>query len=229
MPFPATISQGDSGPVVRWAQYLLVRITLSYTQIDGIFGPVTKGRSSSSSRTTISSSTASSDPQPGPLSGATSLSHRRWRRDRTDPSCACAADRAERRQRRLLAGLQCGARRRRRLRPEDRGRSQRHSADGQHHGRRHRRPADVGLACARGGTSARGSLRCDGSRQPLTRAGVSRSRGGMTNPKGRVAIVTGAAGGIGAAIANALTHGGVTVAAVGHGQSQSEARRRTPG
>ncbi len=42
MPFPQTISEGDSGPVVRWAQYLLVRITLSYTQIDGIFGPVTK-------------------------------------------------------------------------------------------------------------------------------------------------------------------------------------------
>ena len=43
MAFPATISQGDTGPDVRWAQYLLVRITLSYQQIDGIFGPVTKG------------------------------------------------------------------------------------------------------------------------------------------------------------------------------------------
>ena len=43
MPVPATISQGDTGPVVRWAQYLLVRITLSYEQIDGIFGPVTNG------------------------------------------------------------------------------------------------------------------------------------------------------------------------------------------
>ena len=42
MTFPKTISEGDSGPVVRWAQYLLVRRTLSYTQIDGIFGPVTK-------------------------------------------------------------------------------------------------------------------------------------------------------------------------------------------
>ena len=39
---PPTISEGATGPVVRWAQYLLVRRTLSYTQIDGIFGPVTK-------------------------------------------------------------------------------------------------------------------------------------------------------------------------------------------
>jgi peptidoglycan hydrolase-like protein with peptidoglycan-binding domain len=38
---PQTISEGDSGPDVRWAQYLLVRIVLSYTDIDGIFGPVT--------------------------------------------------------------------------------------------------------------------------------------------------------------------------------------------
>ena len=37
-----TIQEGSQGPVVRWAQYLLVRRTLSYPQIDGIFGPVTK-------------------------------------------------------------------------------------------------------------------------------------------------------------------------------------------
>ena len=37
-----TISEGATGPVVRWAQYLLVRRTLSDDQIDGIFGPVTK-------------------------------------------------------------------------------------------------------------------------------------------------------------------------------------------
>ena len=37
-----TISEGATGPVVRWAQYLLVRRTLSDNQIDGIFGPVTK-------------------------------------------------------------------------------------------------------------------------------------------------------------------------------------------
>jgi peptidoglycan hydrolase-like protein with peptidoglycan-binding domain len=42
MPTPATISEGATGPTVRWLQYLLVRRTLSYTQIDGIFGPVTK-------------------------------------------------------------------------------------------------------------------------------------------------------------------------------------------
>ncbi len=42
MPTPATISQGATGPTVRWLQYLLVRRTLSYNQIDGIFGPVTK-------------------------------------------------------------------------------------------------------------------------------------------------------------------------------------------
>jgi peptidoglycan hydrolase-like protein with peptidoglycan-binding domain len=38
-----TISQGASGPTVRWLQYLLVRRTLSDNhQIDGHFGPVTK-------------------------------------------------------------------------------------------------------------------------------------------------------------------------------------------
>jgi peptidoglycan hydrolase-like protein with peptidoglycan-binding domain len=39
---PATISEGATGSTVRWLQYLLVRRTLSYNQIDGIFGPVTK-------------------------------------------------------------------------------------------------------------------------------------------------------------------------------------------
>ncbi len=38
-----TISEGASGPAVRWLQYLLVRRTLSDNhQIDGHFGPVTK-------------------------------------------------------------------------------------------------------------------------------------------------------------------------------------------
>lgn len=37
-----TLSEGATGPNVRWAQYLLVRRTLSDNQIDGIFGPVTK-------------------------------------------------------------------------------------------------------------------------------------------------------------------------------------------
>ena len=36
-----TLSQGDTGPDVRWAQYRLVRQTLSYTDVDGVFGPVT--------------------------------------------------------------------------------------------------------------------------------------------------------------------------------------------
>ena len=42
MSVPATIQLGATGPIVRWAQYLLVRRTLSYPQIDGIFGPVTR-------------------------------------------------------------------------------------------------------------------------------------------------------------------------------------------
>jgi peptidoglycan hydrolase-like protein with peptidoglycan-binding domain len=42
MATPATISEGATGPTVRWLQYLLVRRTLSDSQIDGIFGPVTK-------------------------------------------------------------------------------------------------------------------------------------------------------------------------------------------
>jgi peptidoglycan hydrolase-like protein with peptidoglycan-binding domain len=39
---PPIISVGATGPTVTWAQYLLVRWTLSYTQIFGIFRPVTK-------------------------------------------------------------------------------------------------------------------------------------------------------------------------------------------
>ena len=42
MPTPATISEGATGPTVRWLQYLLVRRTLSDDQIDSSFGPVTK-------------------------------------------------------------------------------------------------------------------------------------------------------------------------------------------
>ncbi len=42
MSTPETIAEGATGPTVRWLQYLLVRRTLSYTQIDGIFGSVTK-------------------------------------------------------------------------------------------------------------------------------------------------------------------------------------------
>jgi peptidoglycan hydrolase-like protein with peptidoglycan-binding domain len=42
MPVPPTISEGATGPTVRWAQYLLVRRTMTDNQIDGIFGPVTK-------------------------------------------------------------------------------------------------------------------------------------------------------------------------------------------
>jgi peptidoglycan hydrolase-like protein with peptidoglycan-binding domain len=42
MPTPATISEGATGPTVRWLQYLLVRRTMSDNQIDGVFGPVTK-------------------------------------------------------------------------------------------------------------------------------------------------------------------------------------------
>src|SRR6476619_7387447 len=42
MAFPQTIHEGDVGPDVRWAQYLLTRITLSDTDIDGIFGKNTR-------------------------------------------------------------------------------------------------------------------------------------------------------------------------------------------
>jgi peptidoglycan hydrolase-like protein with peptidoglycan-binding domain len=42
MSVPATIQLGATGPIVRWAQYLLVRRTLSYPQIDGVYGPVTR-------------------------------------------------------------------------------------------------------------------------------------------------------------------------------------------
>jgi peptidoglycan hydrolase-like protein with peptidoglycan-binding domain len=42
MAIPETISEGSKGPVVEWAQYLLVRVILSYPDIDGDFGPKTK-------------------------------------------------------------------------------------------------------------------------------------------------------------------------------------------
>ena len=42
MTTPPTIAQGATGPTVRWAQYLLVRRTLSCAQIDGSFGPATR-------------------------------------------------------------------------------------------------------------------------------------------------------------------------------------------
>jgi peptidoglycan hydrolase-like protein with peptidoglycan-binding domain len=42
MPTPPTIAEGATGPTVRWAQYLLVRRTMSDNEIDGIFGPLTK-------------------------------------------------------------------------------------------------------------------------------------------------------------------------------------------
>ena len=41
MAIPGTISAGATGATVDWAQYLLVHRTLSYTQINGVFGPVT--------------------------------------------------------------------------------------------------------------------------------------------------------------------------------------------
>ena len=40
MSTPATIGQGDTGTTVGWAQYLLVRRSLSYPDIDGVFGVV---------------------------------------------------------------------------------------------------------------------------------------------------------------------------------------------
>jgi peptidoglycan hydrolase-like protein with peptidoglycan-binding domain len=42
MAIPPTIAEGATGATVAWAQYLLVRRTLSCNQIDGNFGPVTK-------------------------------------------------------------------------------------------------------------------------------------------------------------------------------------------
>ncbi|HEX5144919.1 MAG TPA: peptidoglycan-binding protein [Mycobacterium sp.] len=37
-----TLAQGDTGPDVAWAQYLLVRRTLVYEQVDSIFGAFTR-------------------------------------------------------------------------------------------------------------------------------------------------------------------------------------------
>ncbi|HEY2519051.1 MAG TPA: peptidoglycan-binding domain-containing protein [Streptosporangiaceae bacterium] len=42
MTTPLTIAEGATGSAVQWAQYLLVRRALSYTQLDGSFGPLTR-------------------------------------------------------------------------------------------------------------------------------------------------------------------------------------------
>jgi peptidoglycan hydrolase-like protein with peptidoglycan-binding domain len=42
MTTPPAISEGAAGPTVKLTQYLPVCWTVSYNQIDGIFGPVTK-------------------------------------------------------------------------------------------------------------------------------------------------------------------------------------------
>jgi hypothetical protein len=42
LPSLPTLSEGSTGPDVRWAQYLLVHRTMTYDQVDGKFGPVTK-------------------------------------------------------------------------------------------------------------------------------------------------------------------------------------------
>jgi murein L,D-transpeptidase YcbB/YkuD len=42
MATPPTIQEGSSGPTVRWAQYKMVRRTMTDKQIDGIFGAGTK-------------------------------------------------------------------------------------------------------------------------------------------------------------------------------------------
>jgi len=65
MAVPETIASGATGSVVRWAQYLLVRRTLSYQQIDGIFGPVTKAAVEHSRLTVIWTSTGSWGLPPG--------------------------------------------------------------------------------------------------------------------------------------------------------------------
>ncbi|PJI85666.1 peptidoglycan-binding domain-containing protein [Luteimicrobium subarcticum] len=42
MSVPSTIQQGATGDDVRWLQYCLVRLTLEYRDVDGVFGARTK-------------------------------------------------------------------------------------------------------------------------------------------------------------------------------------------
>ena len=82
---PPTIAEGATGPTVRWAQYLLVRRTLSYNQMDGIFGAVTKTAVEQFQRDSHLAVDGVVGPgHPGARSAAAARSRRRWPRDRRD-------------------------------------------------------------------------------------------------------------------------------------------------
>ena len=81
---PPTITEGATGPTVRWAQYLLVRRTLSYNQIDGIFGPATKTAVEQFQRDSHLAVDGVVGPATWERSAATAHNRRRWPRDRRD-------------------------------------------------------------------------------------------------------------------------------------------------
>lgn len=81
---PPTIAEGATGPTVRWAQYLLVRRTLSYNQIDGIFGPVTKTAVEQFQRDSHLAVDGVVGPVTWARSAAAARSRRPWPRDRRD-------------------------------------------------------------------------------------------------------------------------------------------------
>jgi hypothetical protein len=66
MTAPPAISEGATGPRVKWAQYLLVCRALSCNQIDGIFGPVTKTAVGNTSATATCPPMVWSASEPGP-------------------------------------------------------------------------------------------------------------------------------------------------------------------
>ena len=176
MTFPKTISEGDSGPVVRWAQYLLVRRTLSYTQIDGIFGPVTKQAVEQFQQYNLTvdgivgpatwAALGGDQPEPPILQqGATGnvvrLLQTALNEGRGDFSPNSNPP--------LVVDGDFG---------RNRGRSQGCAADGQHPRGCHRRSADVGASRTRGRSGPRRSVRCNRTWEPLNRnrGVVSRER-----------------------------------------------------
>ena len=127
---PVTISEGSEGPVVSWAQYLLVRRTLSYNQIDGIFGPVTK----TAVEEFQGSNGLSVDGIVGPITWG--ASGRRWPRAAYPlpglhwTSGRATPDRTQRGTRRFHSELQPGTRRRQRFRTHNGHRRQRRTTTG---------------------------------------------------------------------------------------------------
>ena len=171
MTTPATIQEGATGATVRWLQYLLVRRTLSFTDIDGVFGPKTKHgveEFQQSEHLTVDGivgpatwgALGGDGPEPPTLSEGS----RGGVVDRLQT--VLNEGRGE-----LRAQFQPGPRRRRHLRPAYRHGGQGRPARGRHQRRRDRGAPDMGASGARRRAGARGRLRRPGPRRRVDGGG----------------------------------------------------------